>query len=549
MQKIAEEAQREMLNRAQTSFYWWARVFWKNHKGQKLDFKLHRYMEQIYKDESVDITIEKAAQLGFSEYALARSFFVADKKNGNVGYFFPASTQVYDHVQMRVDPVIESSQYLKSITGSGLNVEKKADKVSLKRVRNSFIMFRGAQNPRQVTSAPLDFAVLDEYDRFEGVSISMIEKRLNHSKLKWILNVSTPTLEGIGVDLEIQKTDQMQWWVSCTFCKYEQVLSYFENVDEDECIVVCSKCHAPMNTEQIQKGQWKAKNPEAKRRGYIVTGLLNPYVNISALVDKMHSHNEFVVQEAYNQDLGIPYKSAGNSITEQQLLACQGDYVMPYTRNSTDAFFGGIDVGKTSWLTVGKWNADKQKVQVVGIHELKDLETDLPYYMDFYDLRCCVVDALPETNLITKLVARYVGRLYAAHYDYHIINGDEYIKWHSEGGAVSIHRTAALDELFGLIRSGNIMFPKHVKYIKGFFDHLQNQNRIMQSVAGKEMYVYVDNGKPDHYAHAMNYMLVAWKNMPADFVLSKKSVIITPKRVAKDLSTRGSTLSAFNNRL
>lgn len=536
-----------MQARASYSHYWWTRLYWRNHKGEKLDFKLHRYLEKIYKDTSPDITVEKAAQLGFSEYALSRAFFVADKLNGNVGYFFPAAGQVYDHVQMRVDPVTESSEYLKAITGKALDVEKKADKVSLKRVRNAFIMFRGAQNPRQVTSAPLDFAILDEYDRFEGVSISMIEKRLNHSKLKWILNVSTPTYEGTGVDLEMQNTDCMQWHIKCKACKKDNVLSYFENVDTDAYIITCSSCHVPWSIDDIQQGYWKPKYPQNKRRGYKVTGLLNPYFDAKKIVEKIGSYNEFVVQEAYNQDLGLPYKSQGNTISQQQIDACQGEYTIPFTRKNTDRLFAGVDVGRTSWMIVGRENKETKKIECVGFHELKSLETDLPYYMQFYDLRACVIDALPETNIVTRLSNQFAGRLFAAHYDYHTINGAEYTKIH-EGGGVTIHRTAGLDEVYGRIRSGNIVLPKHAKYIHGLYEHLMNQDRVMQTIGKQEMYVYVDNGKPDHYAHAMNYMLAASSLMPSDFVnVAKGDTMRT--RLSSDISNKASIHSAFNTDL
>lgn len=537
--------------RARTNLYFWAQCYWKNHKGEYLDFEQHAYLKGIYKDNSPDITIKKAAQLGFSEYALARSVFVADMLGGNVGYYFPAEKQVYDHVQTRVDPVFESVPYLNKITArAGLQGRgKMADKMSLKKIRNAFIMFRGAQNPRQVTSTPLDFAVLDEFDRFEGLSISMIEKRLLHSKLHWLLNLSTPTHEGRGIDLEIQQTDQMQWHVTCKHCKREQTLSYWNNVDEKEAMLVCGHCKKQMTSEDLQQGSWKPLYPNRTRRGYVVSGLLNPYLNLTKLIERMNSYNEFVVQEAYNQDLGIPYKSQNSTITDAQLDACQGKHTIPHVKHAKDALFAGVDVGRVSYMWVGRWNKELKKVEVVGIHELRNLETDLPYHMDWYDIRCCVIDALPETNLVTKLVNRYSGRLFAAHYDYHTINGEEYLNWHKEGGAVSVHRTASLDELFGRIRAQQILLPKHAKYIRGLYDQLKNQDRVLQMIGKQEMYVYVDNGKPDHYAHAGNYMLIASKNMPAEFVHTKKDDTMSRKRMPSELSTRGSTQSVFNNPL
>ena len=539
-----------MQARASYSHYWWTRAHWRNHKGDKLDFVQHRYLEAIYEDFSQNITITKAAQLGLSEYALSKAFFVADKKAGNVGYFFPASGQVYDHVQMRVDPVIESSEYIKKLTArSGLNDrEKAADKMSLKRVGKAFVMFRGAQNPRQVTSTPLDFAILDEYDRFEGVSISMIEKRLNHSKLKWILNISTPTFPGRGIDLEIQSTDQMEWYVRCKHCNKQQTLSYWNNVDEERFLIVCAGCRKQMTANDIQQGQWIARYPKNQKRGYIMSGLLNPYIDIKKLVDRIHSHNEFTVQEAYNQDLGLPYSSSSLNMTDAQMDACQGDYAIPWVKKKDDRVYAGCDVGRISYFTA--WIDDiSGKPKLIGAHELHDLETDLPYYMKLYDVRSCVIDGLPETNLVTKLVEKFSGRLFAAHYDYHTINDGSYTKWYD--GAVTIHRTASLDEVYGRLKSGQILLPKHAKYIPGLYDHFKNQTRALQLISKKEMYVYVDNGKPDHYAHSANYALVAREQMPAVFAVSKKESIITTEKSAQhpNLSNIAAISSVFNKRL
>ena len=512
---------------AKKRLYFWVQKHWRIRDNQPLDFVKYAYLKEIYQlvvhDAVLDVVFKKAAQLGLSEFLMAVSFFVTDTMGKNVGYFFPAQSQLNDFVTMRADPVVENSNYLKSITARGANTGKTkySDNKGMKRVRNAFVIFRGAQNPNQITSIPLDVTILDERDRFNPAAVPMIEKRLNNSDLAWCFNASTPTFPGKGVDEEMDDTDQRQWHIECPGCKKDQILSYHENVDEDEGLIVCSSSKCPYIFKQmdIQSGYWKAKNPRATRIGYELTGLLSPtlYNNdmkrLRKIIKSVNSDNLLKVQEAYNQDLGITYKSGDTTITDEILDACNRDYTLPFDMKQLKGAYAGLDIGKKSNLIVMQDDQATGKPKCIAFAQLRDVATELPVLMEMYDIRALVVDAMPEQNLVANLLLEYPGRMYACNYDYIKIVDHNFFKWYDS--RVSAHRTGSLDEMFGMIRNQQIMLPRHAEFIPGLYEQMKNQDRVLELIRGIEMYVYEDNGKPDHYAHALNYALMARLRVPA----------------------------------
>jgi len=525
--------------KAKENHYFWAQQYWRIQGGNKLDFDAYSYLIDLYDEKAPDVVYKKAGQIGFSELMLSGAFFVGDTMSLTAGYFFPATSQLGDFVRLRVDPVIERSPYLLDRTArGGVDWRKKAsDNMGLKSIGKGFVLFRGAQTDRQLTSVSLDAVFLDEVDRFGSFSIPMIEKRMINSKLRWKRMASTPTFEGKGIDLEIQGTTQHEWNIKCKGCKAVQTLDYWENVDQKQAILVCRKCKKPLSNEEIRGGEWLAKYPQRKRRGYIAGGLMSPTLmqqipghektRLQEIIENMDSNNLFIVQEAHNQDLGLTYEANASGVTDAMLDACQGDYVMPYNRQFIKSCYAGVDVGRISYFVLFKDNEKTGKPQLIFASELHDLETDVSKYMDYFDISALVIDAQPETNLVTTLVNKYPGRIFACHYDYSKPVDGGFLKWYPY--AVNAHRTASLDDVYGRIAKREIELPKHAKFIKGFYDHFKNQKRVLGERNGAAMYVYEDNGKPDHYAHAANYGIMARAKVPADLDASIGSRQSTPR--------------------
>jgi len=72
-------------------------------KGDRLDFKDHRYLIDIYEDTSKRIIIKKAAQIGITTYAICKALWFADTKDVSVIYTFPTATDVSDFSRARIN--------------------------------------------------------------------------------------------------------------------------------------------------------------------------------------------------------------------------------------------------------------------------------------------------------------------------------------------------------------------------------------------------------------------------------------------------------------
>ena len=106
------------------------------------------------------------------------------------------------------------------------------------------------------------------------------------------------------------------------------------------------------------KGEWIATHPEKSVRGYHISQLYSPRLDIEKLINASKKTSEWEVQQFYNQNLGIPYEPKGAKITEELLSACKRDYNIPFKeytdkekRNLADNFMG-IDVGRILHIVI-----------------------------------------------------------------------------------------------------------------------------------------------------------------------------------------------------
>src|SRR5690606_8705744 len=85
--------------------------------------------------------------------------FADTRDNVKTMFTFPRSRQVSDFVKTRLNPVLESNEYFNSIVDPYMN------SIEVKKIRNSFLMFRSAWGSALGEGADIDFLAFDEYDR------------------------------------------------------------------------------------------------------------------------------------------------------------------------------------------------------------------------------------------------------------------------------------------------------------------------------------------------------------------------------------------------
>lgn len=122
-----------------------------------LEFVKHKFLIDIMADVDPDIVWMKSAQVGLSVASILKTFWVCKHMGMNVIYVLPTNNVVKDFVIPKVDSLVSSNPAIASIVSN--------DSVSLKKVGDRFIYYRGAFSEREAISISADLLVIDELDR------------------------------------------------------------------------------------------------------------------------------------------------------------------------------------------------------------------------------------------------------------------------------------------------------------------------------------------------------------------------------------------------
>lgn len=335
-----------------------------NENQQPIEFKDHLFMIAIYADEHPDIVCKKSAQVGFSVYAILKS--IHDAKSGwNVIYALPTNNVVNDFVKPKVNPLINSNPKIASIVSE--------DSVSLKKIGDRFIFFKGGFSDREAISITGDILVIDEYDRMPNTQVvNTFDSRLQASRNPKRRRFSNPSSVGAGVDALYNASDQMHWLVTCETCGHTIYMDFERDsvivgdktlhthyVDQKREIYACGECHAEISDRARRNGEWRAKYPGRKRRGYWISQMMAPWVSARRILEQKEEstteffHN-FVLGKAYtpsdlivNRETIAKVVQPGSVEKREVAMGVDTNLPMTYVLGTVDGIFAK---GKTdSW--------------------------------------------------------------------------------------------------------------------------------------------------------------------------------------------------------
>lgn len=281
-----------------------------NENQQPIEFVDHRFMIDIYSDESDDLVCKKSAQVGFSVMAILKCLWLLKYAGVNIIYALPTNNVVQDFVKPKVDPLIASNKLIAASLGN--------DSVTQKKINNRFIYFKGGFSIREAISITGDILVIDEYDRMPSTEVvNTFDSRLQASKTPRRWRFSNPSQIGFGVDALYQNSDQMHWMVTCG-CGYRSYMdfekeeafirdnvSYYSHyVDQKRKMYACGKCDQEITDDMRRNGEWLAKYPDNKRRGYWISQMMAPWVTANRILEQ---REESSIDFFYNFVLGKAY--------------------------------------------------------------------------------------------------------------------------------------------------------------------------------------------------------------------------------------------------
>ena len=514
----------------------WAQEHYSTHRGERLSLADYPFMEELYRDHHPYTVVEKAAQMGVSEWAIAKTLWFADVHEGTVVYFFPTEGTVIDFSRDRVRGAVESSPYLLGRTREG----QSAEGLRYREVGRGRIYFRGMFSKVQVRSIPADMIVLDELDAAPPNHKDQALQRLSASRHQWVLEVSTPTLPMYGVDREFQKSDQRFWHVACG-CKEGCVLEehWPDCVGQDNGTVylrcpVCGRRVDPRIPAQVgEYTGWVPRYPErTDRRGYHLSQLFSTRRRLEAIMREFRETQN--LPEFHNSTLGLPYAGDRVPLNREMLenLAGAVDWV-----DEGHGTIMGIDQGRWNYAVIWKPLMDG-RYEILWIDKFGD-EGGFEYcskLMYRFGVDLCVIDALPETQAARAFSERHPGQVYLC------IESDGLKvpeQWASEASGitqVTVNRTECLDAMCAMWKEKKLLWPQYpypgdrgdVKPLREeFMEHHEALARLDEThpQTGIKSVRYRERG-PDHFAHAMAFCRIAANRLAED--MSHKSSILMP---------------------
>lgn len=483
--------------------------------------------------------------MGASEWGVSIALYVCDLLDGWVLYLFPTTGDVSDFSSSRIGPAIEASPYLTSLIVSardraGAVGRRGADRTTLMRIRNAFLYLRGTQikadgKARQLKSVSADMVVYDELDEMDPRALSLGEKRLGHSKLKFQRYISTPTYPGVGIHDKWSESDQREWSVKCPKCGHWQALdinsvileydtigrpTQWHGKKKGEAWAGCSKCGSKL--DRLGDGEWIAKYPERNMIGYHLTKVFSHTNKLLPLIENLITTDETQRREGYNQDWGTTYTPEGTQLTTALLDGCRREYLKAQDGADHNNIVMGIDVGSVLHVVIrGGENLETGERPLLYVGEVD--WNDIVRLKIRYRVRCIVIDALPETRKARELQAEIEknskgGKCYVflAYYSIQTIGSKKTdpIQIDTKEGVVNCDRTRTLDETFAMFLSQENTLYATIRSTMNYYDHLTALIRVIENNRrGQSIATYI-HSRPDHFAHAENYCMIASKTRP-----------------------------------
>lgn len=511
------------------------------------------YQAEWYSEEVADaeeVVWIKSTQVGMSAYAWRWAVRQADQFGETGVYIFPTDTHVSEFGDERIEPAIEESPYLQSRIRARFVRHKK-----LKRIGRGFLHLRGSNSKAGAQSVAAQFLVFDEYDFLDPSNLPQIERRISGArqlgKTPRIRRLGTPTIEGQGIALAWESSDQRVWMVMCEGCGLSQQVTWEENLrwtnpgvegvmraghDEydvqdvkavDRAWRACAECEAELD---VHNGAWEAQRPGARVIGFQVTRLIVPKTDLAQIIVASRSTKPMEVEAFENNDLGRPYSAVESGLDAGTILAA--------------CSFGGPMLGGATGeypVTMGVDVAGERNLSVRISEQLPPEDPEMPNarraiwigevgnfneverLMGLFSVQMCAIDARPETRMAKSLRAAFPGRIVLVEYDprnesesFKVEAGEVGTPLEGVPLKVKVNRTEAIDAMMDSIRQQrNLPLADPPQ---NYVAQLRAPKRkVVISQTGKVSRVYVSTGTVgDDYAHAEVYDLVAtelWRMM------------------------------------
>lgn len=468
----------------------------KNEKGDLIEFDEHPFLFDIYADQSQNLTIMKAAQVGLTTAEMLKNHFDAKQYKMDIIYTLPTDGDVKVMVGGKLNRIIANNPCM-------INDVADKDSVEMKKVGGSVTYFRGTWTKKAAMMTPADRVVHDEKDSSKLDIIADYQARLQHSKIKQTHTFSHPSLPETGIHVDWLQSDQKHWFIKCPHCQFWQYLSWSiddprkMSINLERKTYICKKCRKDLPEYTRREGQWVSKYPDKKKKmsGYWVPLLIAPWISAEYIVDKFH-HPDTTQEFFYTKILGLPYADGSSKLLRKSFF--QNLTGKPYAPTTDERIVIGIDTGLRLDYVIG----NKQGLFYQG--ECDDYST-LDGYMTRWPKAIAVIDAGGDLIGCRAFAERWAGRVFICY-----LGADrktnEIMRWGKgdEHGAVTVDRNRMIQLVVDEFRKKRV--PVHGTENDWYeywldWNHLSKIKVLDSETNQVKGYKWIRNGR-DHKALA-----------------------------------------------
>lgn len=521
--------------------------------GQKFSFKGHEFQREIIDCKHPNVATIKPSQCGLSEMSARLALgFLAVQGNVVSIYTLPTVNEALRFAKSRIDPIIRDSEYLTGIMSAG------NDSSSFKQIGSSQLFMAGTFG-KALISIPTDLLIVDEVDFSNPEVLVTAESRLTHSKLKdEDLNIrgvrrklSTPTVTGVGISEMFENSDKRYRLVKCRTCLEYSIPSFLDNVvvqGYDRSMhdltysdvqdlelrgllntakLLCPYCHNVIEQRNLQPDyrEWVAEHPTVT---HIVGFQVSPFdlPDYHSAESILRKRLEFKEEEGHfrNFVLGLPHDSSSNSVSKG---AVKKNKVLNFEQSGSGCI-AGLDVGRVSWLTIGR--VVNGKLHVIWAESIRVNYENADNLFDTVKTRLkefgvvrAVMDSQPFFDTILRIQGQFPeGVVLPCMYTLRDTKLPAYVI-NDRDWTVAANRTKVLDIIVKKINSDNVKFANFPE-IDIVEQHLQGMKRVERTDdEGTIAAQWVKTG-PDHYFHSLSYL-----NMCSEMVQTGEFIAFSPK--------------------
>ena len=526
---LAERFSRGLVDKSLNSCTRWAehKVHMPNPFPGLINFDRFPWQREVLDIDEGSVTVQKAAQMGFSIAGLIRSLYCTVEQQRDVLYVLPTQGLAGDFSKARFDALIETSPELvdefKNVNSVGLKVTRK----------RANLYIRGSVSSRGLVSVPVSSAVIDEFDRCADNTLDLVMERLSGQLKKYMFSLSTPTLPEWGISKQYDAGTKEKFYFKCPSCGKRETLRWPDNAiiagdfpGDPRCkesAYICSQCKAVLPHEtkmDWMKGAiWVPERPNVQgHRSFHINQMFSTTVTPGEMASAHHKAqlSDLSAIEFKNQKLGEPHLAEGSRLTDGLIAKCKTAALIGSDRPqfSGRKIYMGVDVGSflDCWIAEyrfirepGKFPYENSRAKLLQTTRIPaDSWHQLENMMREWQVLFAVIDSSPDTVNARRFCKKFHG--FAAMSQYRQGTVASEIKEVLDEQLVptlTVDRTTFLDLSLGRFHHGMIEIPGNTPGV--VTEHLKAPARTYEfDQLGLPKAVYKSLAD-DHFAHAGSY--------------------------------------------